>query len=284
MTEKLKEVTPKPIDANDKYVPYNPRKILGIEVSENSIVHGLFQVQKFSIVPMALYFPVHVVNTMVTPLVNAEDAPDSMMKTINEWVPTVASKVLIASLLTHVTSGVLLRGWKLYRRKELAKKYHLNKKSSTSQDNIGLTGGISGYFLGLYKQFSVSPLSISGYVLTPFVLYHLLIMKWIPESMGEPDSGFDFVKQMLRASEWWIRWFAGIIPLTALISAASYHVVAGACRLMKITDMNKRKNASKVVSGLTIAGFLSVLRLSHSKSLSSDWTQFKHVFSKLRLL
>lgn len=283
MSKNIKEVTPKPVNPNDKYVPYNPRKILGLEISENSIVHGLFNLQKYSIAPMALYFPVHAVNTMVTPLVNAEDAPESMLKTIHQWVPAVASKVLIGSLLTHVTSGVLLRGWKLYRRKELAQKYHMNKKS-TSQDRIGLTGGISGYFMGLYKQFSVSPLSISGYVLTPLVLYHLLIMKWVPESMGEPETGFDFVKQMLRASEWWIRWFAGIIPLTALISAASYHVVAGVCRLMKVKDLNKRKTASKVVTGLTVAGFFSVLRLSHSKSLSNDWTQFKHIFSKLRLL
>lgn len=276
----IQEVAPKP---DEKYVPYNPRKICGLDVSEHSIVHGLFQVQKYSIAPMALYFPVHALNTMVAPLVNAEDAPESMLKTIHHCVPTVASKVLIASLLTHVTSGVLLRGWKLYRRKELAHKYR-NHKNATSQDRIGLTGGVSGFFFGLYKQFSLSPLSISGYVLTPLVLYHLLIMKWVPESMGEPTTGFDFVKQMLRASEWWIRWFAGIIPLTALISAASYHVVAGVCRYMNVTDLKKRKTASKVVSGLTIAGFLSVLRLSYSKSFSNDWSQFKNIFTRLRLL
>ncbi|KAL3231464.1 hypothetical protein RNJ44_00499 [Nakaseomyces bracarensis] len=283
MPNNIKRMSPKPINTDEKYVPYNPRKILGLDVSEHSIVHGLFQVQKYSIAPMALYFPVHAVNTMITPLVNAEDAPESMLKTINQWVPSVASKVLIGSLVAHISSGVLLRGWKLYRRKELANKYHMDKQF-TSQDKIGLNGGVSGFFFGLYKQFSVSPLSISGYVLTPLVLYHLLIMKWIPESMGEPVTGFDFVKQMLRASEWWIRWFAGIIPLTALISAASYHVVAGVCRLLNVSDLKKRKTASKVVSGLTIAGFLSVLRLSYSKSLSSDWSQFKHVFSKLRLL
>lgn len=286
MSKNLKEVSPTPLKLDERPVSYNPRKILGIEVSTTTVVHALFKLQRLSIVPMALYFPVHAVNTMITPLVNPETAPDSFLTAVHKWVPQAASKILIASLLTHIASGVLLRGWKLYKSHVLKEKYHLHHqhKHTTSQDDIGLTGGISGYLFGIYKQFTLSPLSMSGYVLTPLVLYHLLIMKWVPESLGEPATGFDFVKQLLRASEWWIRWFAGIIPLSALISAASYHIVAGACRLLDVKDMKKRKNASRIISGLSIAGFLSILRLSNANSFSSDWSQFKDIFAKLNFL
>lgn len=145
--------------------------------------------------------------------------------------------------------------------------HHLNHDASQllvsediSQGSIGLTGGIVGYFLGWRKKFKHSPLIVSGYLLTPFLLYHVIIMRW---GLVNPESkGFTFVDWLLTNSDWWIRVVGGIIPLSVLIVSGTYHIGAGICKYLKIKDVNKRKKWAGGITLLSITGLISIFRLS----------------------
>ena len=121
------------------------------------------------------------------------------------------------------------------RLKKRGRSIPQDQKERESQRQIGLIGGLSGYFIGVSKQLAYNPQVVSGYILLPIIWYHARLMKKIPTA-EDIDIDFDFVKWVLQNDSVWIKWFGGIIPLSILIWTASYHIVAGFCTCLLYTS------------------------------------------------
>lgn len=299
----LTEVPPEPIDIKelpeDKYVQ---KKILGIPLyplSGRSVVIWLRRVQKYSTIPMAVYFPLHAVNTLIVPAISPHSAPDDVLMMVRELLPSFTTKLLVVSLSLHLLSGVTIRIWQLWSRiaakdKRKHRHHHHRKEKqlrltdATERDSqrlIGLTGGLSGYFMGFNKEFTILPQTLTGYILGPLLAYHLAIMRFIPDSSKMYiDVDFNYVKWILQHDDWRIRWAAGIIPLSLLIWSGTYHIVAGICQYLKIKDISTRRKWSNFIIILSSSGLLAVYRLSKWSATVAASQQYDKIFKKLYLL
>ncbi|CAI4064467.1 hypothetical protein N7582_002711 [Saccharomyces uvarum] len=260
------------------------RKIFGIPypISNRSCQKFLWNCQKLSVLPIALYFPLHAINTLVTPAISPTSAPDDVLMMVREILPSITTKLLVGAMTLHVSAGVLLRIIKNWNNSSKKTDNHLkiSARQDLSQDTIGLTGGVYGYLFGLYKNFRISPQVISGYILTPVLIYHLLIMKWVPRSLST-EVDFASIKQLLSNKNRWWKWLGGIIPLAVLIESSVYHIGSGFCRYLGIKKMRSRKNWSTAINLLTLAGFISVIRLIRADSTRLGPNQFESIFKKI---
>lgn len=301
----LTEVPPEPLDIKelpeDKYVP---KKILGIPLyplSGRSVVIWLRRIQKYSTIPMAIYFPLHAVNTLIVPTIAPQTAPDDVLMMVRELFPSFTTKLLIASLSLHLLSGITIRIWQLWSNivpKDKKKHHHhhhhhrkekqLRLADATERDSqrlIGLTGGLSGYFMGFNKEFTISPQTLTGYILGPLLAYHLAIMRFIPDSSRTyVDVDFNYVKWILQHDDWWIRWVAGIIPLSLLIWSGTYHIGAGICQYLQIKDIPTRRKWSNFIMILSSSGLFAIYRLSKWSATVTASQPYEKIFKKLYLL
>ncbi|CAR22733.1 Mcp1p [Lachancea thermotolerans CBS 6340] len=264
----LKEVTPEPIR--------NLRPVEGIEkpsgilnfLNARFVRLSLRKIQKHSIWPLMVYFPLHAVNTLVVPAISPESAPNDVLMMVRAILPGFTSALLKWSITAHVLSGLALRiwgsfsRWKTHRRR--GKSIPQDQKERESQRAIGLIGGLSGYCIGVSKQLAYNPQVVTGYILTPLLWYHGRIMKEVPLEQDFGAIDIDFPKWILQNDNAFIKWFGGILPLSVLIWAASYHVVAGFCNFAKIRRMDVRKSLSTLILFLTTSGIISLWRLSKS--------------------
>ncbi|QLL30935.1 hypothetical protein HG536_0A07500 [Torulaspora globosa] len=298
----LKEIPPEPIeDGKAPEIRKEPKKLFGIPiypVSNRSVVLGLRRVQKYSTIPIALYFPLHAVNTLVVPALSPGSLPDDVLMMVRELLPSFTTKLLVASIALHLGSGAVLRIWQTWKQyvgsgKKGHRRHHRKEKQlrvtdaaeRDSQRLIGLTGGLSGYFVGFNRRFSTSPQVLSGYILLPALGYHMAIMKFIPDSPGfYVDVDFSFVKWILQNDDWRIKWLAGIIPLSLLIYSGTYHIVAGACQYLQIRSLQARRQWSNVLFALTLSGLVAVYRLSKWSPTLAGSTQYRKIFEKIHLL
>lgn len=296
----LKEVAPEPIDdGKPAEVKNETRKLLGIPiypVSSRAVVIGLRRVQKFSTIPIVLYFPLHAINTLVVPAISPNTLPDDVLMMVREVLPSFTTALLGIGIALHLGSSALLEIWHNWKQhKKEAKKKHQQREEQqlkvtdaaerNSQRVIGLTGGLSGYFAGFNKNFTISPQILSGRLLVPLLGYHMAIMKFIPDSEGlYVDVDFNYVKWILQNDDWKIKWLAGIIPLSLLIYSGTYHIIAGACQFFHVRSLSARKRVSNVLFTLTLSGLVAVYRLSRwSPSLAAS-SQYRKVFEKINLI
>jgi succinate dehydrogenase hydrophobic anchor subunit len=296
---KLHEVPPEPVDpaslphdvnAHSPEGDGNPdkrKKIFGIPYpfSRSSCRRFLWNCKKISVLPMALYFPLHAANTLITPAVSPDSAPDDVLMMVREILPSITTKLLVAGITLHVSAGVLLRivnNWNKPRRNR-HRHLKISAEQDLSQDSIGLTGGISGYLFGLYKTFRIPPQVISGYILVPVLIYHLLIMKWVPNSIST-EVDFASIKQLLSSKNRWWKWLGGLVPLAILLESGVYHIGSGLCRYFGVRKMTSRKKWSTAINLLTLVGFVSLIRLMKEDSTKLGPNQFESIFKKIRLL
>lgn len=298
----LKEVAPEPMEGEKlPEIKKESKKFFGIPiypVSSRSLVIGLRRVQKYSTIPMGLYFPLHAINTLIAPALSAKSLPDDVLVMVREILPSFTTKLLVTSLVLHLGSGIALRIWHLWKQycanfKKGRHRHHQKEQQLTvtdaaerdSQRVIGLTGGLSGYFIGFNKHFSISPQVLSGYILAPVLAYHMAIMKFVPDSPGfYIDIDFNFVKWVLQNDDWKIKWAAGVVPLSLLIYSGTYHFIAGACQYLHIRDLSARRKWSNFIFTLTFSGLIAVYRLSRWTPNLAGSTQYSRVFEKIRLL
>ncbi|CAI4036520.1 hypothetical protein SMKI_15G3670 [Saccharomyces mikatae IFO 1815] len=295
----LHEVPPEPIEPSslshydDIYTPKGDgnsnreKRIFGIPypVSRRSCQRLLWNCQMISVLPMALYFPLHAANTLITPAISPDSAPDEVLMMVREILPSVTTKLLVAGITLHVSAGILLRIVKNWNKPSRNKRHHLKitPKQDLSQDAIGLTGGISGYLFGLYKNFRFPPQVVSGYILVPVLIYHLLIMKWIPNSISS-EVDFASIKQLLSSKNKWWKWVGGLVPLAILLQSSVYHIGSGFCRYFGVEKMSSRKKWSTAINVLTLTGFVSLIRLMRADSTRLSPNQFQGIFKKIGLL
>lgn len=298
----LKEVLPEPIElADPPQDPYNSKKFLGLpiySISSRSVIIGLRTVQKYSVLPVVAYFPLHAVNTLIIPSLSPSSAPDDVLMMVRELLPSFTTKLLVSSSLIHVGSGLILRLWQLWSSSALSlskRSHHSRHKGEehirlkdaserNSQRVIGLIGGLSGYFVGFNKNFRVSPQVISGYIMLPFLAYHLGIMKFIPDSSNMfIDIDFNFIKWLLSNEDWKIRWLGGILPLSLLIWSGTYHIFAGMCQYLRIKDILKRRKWSNFITILVGSGLWGIYRLSKWPNIISGSDQYDKIFKTFYL-
>ncbi|CEP60107.1 Mcp1p LALA0_S01e03202g [Lachancea lanzarotensis] len=271
----LKELDPEPV------AHYRP--VEGIEkpsgilnwLNPRILRISLRKIQKYSVWPFAAYFPLHAINTLIVPAISPEGAPNDVLMMVRELLPGFTSTLLSASVAAHLASGVALRIWSLvanWRRPKRAKNRVQDSAERESQREIGLVGGLSGYFIGVTKQLSYNPQILTGYILAPAIFYHTYLMKKAPLQEGI-DIDFDFVKWILQNDSKFIKWWIGIIPLSALIWTASYHFGAGLCQYARIRRLSVRKSMSTLILGLTSMGLVGLWRLSKTTSVfyNSDY-------------
>lgn len=267
--------------------PNGRKKIFGIPypVSKNTCRRFLWNCQKISVLPMALYFPLHAANTLITPVISPDSAPDDVLMMVREILPSITTKLLVAGITLHVSAGLLLRIVNNWNKPSRNKHRHLkiSAKQDLSQDTIGLTGGISGYLFGLYKTFRIPPQVISGYILVPVLIYHLLIMKWVPNSIST-EVDFASIKQLLSNKNRWWKWLGGLVPLAILLESSVYHIGSGLCRYFGVKKMTARKKWSTAINLLTLVGFVSLVRLMREDSTKLGPNQFEDIFKRIRLL
>ncbi|SCV03167.1 LAMI_0H05996g1_1 [Lachancea mirantina] len=279
----LQEITPEPLT---DYRPSDDEKgtrKLPLIFEPAFIRRCLHRIQKYSVWPVMMYFPLHATNTLIIPGISPESAPNDVLMMIREILPSFTSKLLLASMGVHVCSGLVLRVWSIITRKlhRRRKGYTISdERERTSQRNIGLVGGLSGYFVGSYRQLAYSPQALSGYILIPVIIYHMRLMKWIPASL-DIDIDFDFVKWLLQHNSSTIKWAAGIIPLSLLISTGAYHIVAGTCQYANIWRLEARKRFTSVFLALVGLGFASIYRLASSSSPSLGHQFYGAITNKL---
>lgn len=262
----LQEIPPEPIhdfkpfeeDELPKGVPYI--------LSSRFIRKALRKVQKHSIWPLTVYFPLHAVNTLIVPTISPEGAPDDVLMMVRELLPSYTNSILASAIGLHVGCGLIIRIWDLVNKWNVPKRRKMkvtDDKQRQSQRSIGLIGGFSGYFIGINRNFSYSPQVLSGYILTPIILYHMTLMKWMPKKVGV-DVDFTFVKWILQNNKWSVKWVGGIVPLSALIAFSTYHIIAGLCQYAKVKKLETRKKISTLIFAMTMSGLLGIWRLARS--------------------
>lgn len=292
--EPLHEVKPEPIKdfhltSDGSEESKKKKNIFGIPfiISPQKVKRTLRTVQKHSVWPLVAYFPLHGINTLIIPLISPENAPDDALMMVRELLPSITSTLLTVGIGVHLLSGVTLRIWKLLSPSK-SKKRHRNFTVPSNQEpqpqrEIGLTGGLSGYFIGINKQLNYSPQIWSGYLLAPAILYHLSIMKWIPR-VEDVEVGFDFIKWILQNDSPWIKWVGGYIPYSLLIIMGCYHICAGICQYTKVRKLSARRKWTTVIFGITVSGILGLFRLAHSTNKVVDLEQYHTVMKKFYLL
>lgn len=301
----LKKVSPEPIDTSnvdENVLKYQdkPDGIPYLPFSKRSIFKFIRKVQYLSAFPIGLYFPLHGINTLVVPAIAPSSAPDDVLMMVRELLPSFTTKLLITSTCLHFGSGLILRVLHWIGRYNNSKPRSKDKKRQhgtepdihfeiqdeserISQRTIGLTGGLSGYYTGLKKNFRIAPQVLSGYVLAPLLTYHLYLMKLIPEEL-KTDVDFNYVKWILQNSNWQVKWIGGIIPLSMLIGFGTYHILAGMCQYLGITKLSSRKKWSNVITVGIVSGIFGLYRLAKQSTLFMDSEQYLKVFQKLYLL
>ncbi|SCU95681.1 LAME_0F12992g1_1 [Lachancea meyersii CBS 8951] len=259
----LKELNPEPV------AHYRP--VEGIEkpsgllnwINPRILRISLRKIQKYSIWPLAVYFPLHAINTLIVPVISPENAPNDVLTMMREILPGFTSTLLKVSVTAHLASGLALRLWHLvasWKKPKRAKTIPQDSRERESQREIGLVGGLSGYFIGVTKQLSYEPQVLSGYILAPALFFHTQLLKSVPFAQGI-DIDIDFVKWILQNDSTFIKWGVGLLPLSVLIGTATYHFGAGLCQYARVRRLSLRKGMSTLIFSLTTMGFLSLWRL-----------------------
>lgn len=295
----LKRLSPEPVqdldlDSNE----LTPKAEPGIPlfpISKRWVSITLHRVQKYSTIPLGLYFPLHGINTLIVPSISAGSAPDDVLMMVRELLPSFTTKLLIASLSLHLASGLILRIWKLvasYRNRPKKKKYapahsdvHFQLQDASERDSqrvIGLTGGLSGYFTGFKKKFALSPQILTGYILGPLLIYHLCVMKLIPDHL-KIDIDFNYVKWILQNKNWQLKWLAGIAPLTLLIWSGTYHICAGICQYLGIKKLSARRKWSNLITLASASGLFALYKMCKHLTYFAGSERYERVFRKLYL-
>ncbi|CCD24951.1 Mcp1p NDAI_0E01350 [Naumovozyma dairenensis CBS 421] len=282
-------------------VPKGIRKYIGIlslNLQPSSII-GLKRIQKYSTWPMLLYFPLHSVNTLILPLIEPKSLPDKFLNTISEKIPSrILTSILLGSISIHLTSGIILRvsHWLYHKRQEKDDDIHSGRiaraKASgfrpflqtedTSQQAIGLSGGVLGYIIGFKKRFNHAPIVVSGYLLLPFLIYHLLILKYLPGTQIENNEKFQFIRWILQNTDKSIRWIGGIVPLAILVGSGTYHIGSGMVQYAGVKDLQRRRKMATAITLLISSGIIALARLARAdRVLFINKHRFLDVFKSI---
>jgi succinate dehydrogenase/fumarate reductase cytochrome b subunit len=293
----MHEVEPSPVDDNDDTDPFsttnppsyptNPSDItpsslppsarsttnvLGLTPSRT--LHILSTLQKYSILPFAIYSVAHYTNTSLIPLVtsSARDADKYLLLTRPYYQSFPLEPILIfIPVVTHVASGIALR---LYRRRITA----LRHGAETHRQRKSIKKHIP------WPKLSWT--SVAGYVLYPMFVVHMVTMRIHPKNVDGSSAsvGLRYWAHGIARSPW-----VGIPAYAAMVSVASYHFVSGIAKYTMLSSEYiseggedgrvKRQRRGWVVNGTaaTMAGLwvAGMLRVFSTAGKAMGW-EAKH--------
>lgn len=141
---------------------------------------------------------------------------------------------------------------------------------SIAPSKIGLVGGLSGYFIGVKRQLNYNPQVLTGWLLTPLLIFHGILMKILPQS-SKVDIDFDFVKWLLNKERGsFVRWGLGYGPLIALIGLGTYHIFSGTVQYLHIRNLKTRKRILNFMIILACSGIVGLNRLGSQLVIGMD--------------
>ena len=231
-------------------------------------------IQKWSLFLLASYLPLHGINTLIIPSIEPSSAPNDVLMMIRELTSGLGSKIIWTGIAMHVLSGLGIRVLKMYTRKppKHRKKNDLSPSGTESiaPSKIGLVGGLSGYFIGVKRQLNYNPQVLTGWLLTPLLIFHGILMKILPQS-SKVDIDFDFVKWLLNKERGsFVRWGLGYGPLIALIGLGTYHIFSGTVQYLHIRNLKTRKRILNFMIILACSGIVGLNRLGSQLVIGMD--------------
>ncbi|KAH3672833.1 hypothetical protein WICMUC_004055 [Wickerhamomyces mucosus] len=257
----------------------------------SKLIPILTKLQKYSSISFSIFILIHGSTIIFGPLISTKFTNEliSLGRQIYQ-VSGIEEWLVWGSLSLHIFSGIGLRIYKnyLYRLKYGSKRNPpvinqniLNKDYSTGKieikddSKIGLIGGIPNYFgLGIkisksFKNFGLSPLQLSGYLLIPLISYHSFQSRILP-LLIENDSSYisiEYISYILNYS------LSSTIFNWLLYSSLSvltiYHSIYGILKWNKIKDFKIRKFFANIINGLSILSIISIYKLSKSDNLNN---------------
>lgn len=257
-SEQLIQIDPNPVSLPkhlDTVLPTDEHKGSSSPPPSNAVtLRWLQAAQKYSSYVFTGFFSMHVAAVVVAPVfsVSAGDAAMQFTNVIYQS-PLVEPWLVYGSLGTHIVAGTALRIYRVYTSKKHYGKYW----SSTSR---------------------LSPLSLSGYVLTPFVLGHLLSTRVVPEHVFGDSSLITLQYITNSIAQHPVMIWSSMAPL---IVFSFYHVAFGYKRWLKVPPKKWAKQIYGGIAVLTSLGFASLMRIA-AQAPASGWlaTQYEQV-SKL---
>ncbi|ODV61082.1 Mcp1p ASCRUDRAFT_8041 [Ascoidea rubescens DSM 1968] len=219
-------------------------KFIGIKnyiVNEipNYILPVLKFLQKYSSISFQIFFLLHLTNVSIIPLISIDKFDDVLM--INREVYQNNEFLLIyGSLTTHILSGILVR---LFRRIRSRFKYGTFKKQKKNK--------------GFFKSFN--NLQLTGYILIPIVLFHILKERISPILVDGDSSFVDINYIIFQLKEHKFRTISGLNLLSIL---SIYHIIKGSVKWFKLKWNPTLVNG--LIYGFSTFSFLSLLRLQFS--------------------
>lgn len=238
----------------DKHPSYFPSSSIksnstsnSVGISRSRIPSALLALQKYSTIPPALYLIGHYANTAVIPLFtrSTASAEQSLLLTRPYYQSfPLEPLVIFAPIVAHVASGLSLR---VYRRFQAAKRYG----AETHAERQKITRA-------LWPRLSLT--SALGYALYPMMVAHVIVNRVTPLKVhGDSSSvGLRFFSYGVQRHPW-----LASIGYAVMVSAASWHLVGGAAKFLRLTreyvteggnyGVSKRKARSRMINAVAAA-------------------------------
>lgn len=252
----MHEVEPSPVDNEDDDsssllpAPATSSKAssttnwLGLTPSRT--IHILSSLQKYSVVPFSAYLTMHYTNTAIIPALftsNAREADKYLLLTRPYYQSAPLEPLLIfLPVLTHVASGIALR---IYRRRLTAARH--GAETHKQRKKIPFA--------------KPSLTSVAGFVLYPMFVLHMLSMRITPKKVDGSSAsvGLRYFAHGISSHPW-----IGVSTHAFLIATASYHVVTGASKFLKlskeyITEGGEDGRVKKLWRGRIINGAVALV-------------------------
>lgn len=268
MSSSLQEIDPS---------PFKPQEKANVGPGSNKdkwqrTINVLYACQKYSTIPFSLFSILHLSAVVLSP--NTEIGNQLLVMGRTIYQAPGFEPVLLASVTAHVFSGVLLRIAKRIRNKSYYGKSTQKPKNSESgvilkpeeknDSSYGL-GGISSLLgLGAKKSFvsrkwGISPISFSGFLLTPMLMYHVLHQRIVPLLIDGDSSmiTLEYIASAIARNPY------KVAPgLVALVWLSSYHMVSGARRFLKLYGIRSSRVAYFIINGLSLCAAVSLYKIS----------------------
>ncbi|ODV84191.1 hypothetical protein CANARDRAFT_68744 [[Candida] arabinofermentans NRRL YB-2248] len=272
MTSLLKSVSPEPITLEEITSKGLPKP------ATSKLIPFLTAVQKYSTIPFSIFSFLHLSSVVVAPSLSLIEIGEQLMSMGREiYQVSGFEKILLWSSIAHVLSGMSLRGIRLYdnynkygkvkvkkRRGSRSWKAGQENKETVTDKDEGLGGILSILGLGSRKSLSarflgLSPSSFSGYLLVPMLIYHV-IKERIGPWLVDGDSSFIDLSYISHAI--FKNPLKTPVGLVVMVAVASYHMLSGFNRFMKLFSLRARKLTYAAIATTTFLASLSVFFIS----------------------
>lgn len=218
----LQKISPEPIETSDNGPNKPPSRLLPF----------LQGVQRYSSYTFSAFLTLHGVSVIAMPLVSPEIGNYTVNFTGSVYQEQLIEPFLVYGALgAHVTSGIILR----LRSTYLYYKQHERLPKLPSN------------------------LALSGYMIAPLVLGHILATRWMPVwELGDSSIiNLDFIAHTLHKLP-----ISTFIALTTLVGGVSYHVVNGWRRWLGAQSSKAAFRGYIAIAASTVAGAISIIRIN----------------------